>query len=367
MKGSADGSGPNQDVELDRRLQMMASELDSLRKEKEKLVYDHSAVEVENKHLKEMNLKAEQDMQQLKLHANILQHELQACRDDLFRLQPIVQVTDAEIVKQFEHVCEQISSWVDEEISSFETRAGALENGTRFILECGGSEIRAMLQKNPQASEYLIGYVIHQHLQRRVLGKHVYLFGLTPDETTFLRTAEKKMAKLDPPRDNTTIRNWRSETLKALANDKRMQVVGQDVANEIFRVLEQIFPIVRGQRESFMRLYERIIVPAIKLAIDIQVSSALYRFLPDSLEELVLECGKVRIDALKQVGMIDVKTRKTLRLDSPVVADEQGYIGKLLFLVEPQLLRRNDVPEKTTYLRQAMYLVELFHPLEKRK
>lgn len=143
--------------------------------------------------------------------------------------------------------------------------------------------------------------------------------------------------------------------------------MGHEVANEIFRALEQIFPIVRGQGDSLMRLFQKVVTPAIKLAMDMQVSCARYRFYPDMLEEMELDLGKVRIGVLKQTGMIDVKTRKTLRLDSPVVADEQGYIGRVLFVVEPELVRRNNGPEKNTYLRQSTYLLQLDHPLEKRK
>lgn len=128
-----------------------------------------------------------------------------------------------------------------------------------------------------------------------------------------------------------------------------------------------MFPIVRGQRESLIRLYERIVVPATKLAIDIQVSSARYEFFPELFDKPDLKWGKLRLDALKQVAMIDVKTRKTLRFDSPIVADKQGYVGKPLFLIEPQLLRRNEGQVETTRLRQPTYLLELYHPLEKRR
>lgn len=143
--------------------------------------------------------------------------------------------------------------------------------------------------------------------------------------------------------------------------------MGQEVANEIFRVLEQIFPIIRGQGDSLMRLYEKVVIPAIKLALDMQVSCTRYRFSPEMLEEMVSKFNRVRISTLKQNGMIDVKTRKTLRLDSPVVADEQGYIGRPLLLIEPGLLRRNNGSDMNTYLRQPTYLLELDNPLEKRK
>lgn len=143
--------------------------------------------------------------------------------------------------------------------------------------------------------------------------------------------------------------------------------MGHEVANEIFRALEQIFPIVRGQGDSLMRLFQNVVTPAIKLAMDMQVSCARYRFCPEMLEGLELEFDRVRIGVLKLTGMIDVKTRKTLRLDSPVVADEHGYIGRPLFVVEPQLLRRNKGPEKKINLRQSTYLLQLDHPLEKRK
>ena len=42
--------------------------------------------------------------------------ELKTCKDNLFRLQPIIRLTASEISKQYETLCQHVSRWVDNEI-----------------------------------------------------------------------------------------------------------------------------------------------------------------------------------------------------------------------------------------------------------
>ena len=47
----------------------------------------------------------------------MLEKELQACKDDLFRLQPVSQVPDSTIVQRLEYLNVQICDWIASEAS----------------------------------------------------------------------------------------------------------------------------------------------------------------------------------------------------------------------------------------------------------
>ena len=56
----------------------------------------------------------------------------------------------------------------------------------------------------------------------------------------------------------------------------------------------------------------------------------------------------------------------TLKPTTGVVADKNGVFGKCIIMLEPQLYRINKGKEDST-LRQGVYLVQLDHPIAKRK
>ena len=141
----------------------------------------------------------ERRVEQLQEMSSIQHHELQTCKDNLFRLQPIIQLTDSDISKQYETLCQQVSSWVDDEISRFEDKHGYHTNDAT-VTDGGNTRIRRLLNSAPAAGEYLFSTVIHQHIQRQFFGENVILFGLYPKFTEFLHSAEERMAELEPRR-----------------------------------------------------------------------------------------------------------------------------------------------------------------------
>lgn len=132
--------------------------------------------------------------------------ELQTCKDNLFRLQPIIQLTDSDISKQFETLCQRISSWVENEIFTFEDKHGDHTNDAT-ITDGGNTRIRRFLNSTPAAGEYLVSMLIHQHIQSDFFGEKVILFGLRPMFTKFLHSAEERMAELEPRRG--MFQGWR--------------------------------------------------------------------------------------------------------------------------------------------------------------
>ena len=181
-------------------MQTMPSELEFLRKENEELVGTYGGLALEYKRLKSRNEKAQDRIRKLEETKLTLYHDLQVCKDDLFRLQPIADVADTEILRQFENVCERISSWIDEEISLFEREPRSLNAESQMFIFEESPELEDMLQRNSQAGEYLVGAFVHEQLIENVLGDHIFLFGLCSDTAYLLRAAEENMKSLDPPR-----------------------------------------------------------------------------------------------------------------------------------------------------------------------
>ena len=132
------------------------------------------------------------------------QQDLTACQDDLFKLQPRAQVSDADIAEEFNEVCHGIASWVDEEITLYEDshpRTSSLD------LFSGGKDPKAarLLQKYPEAGDLWVKYEIHRCLEQMVFGKDVYLLGLPLEMKHALQEAGHCMASSNPPKGKGTL------------------------------------------------------------------------------------------------------------------------------------------------------------------
>ena len=63
--------------------------------------------------------------------------------------------------------------------------------------------------------------------------------------------------------------------------------------------------------------------------------------------------------------MLNIKNGGYLKPNAPVVADEQGIMGKFIMPLEPGLYRKKGGGDEMT-LRPEVYLVDLDHPVAKR-
>ena len=168
--------------------------------------------------------------------------------------------------------------------------------------------------------------------------------------------------------DSATVSAWRSETLKAITRTEESQKLQEEqiqaMTMDMFESLSETFPVVFGDLERMKRFQDQVMQPASKLAITLRGSCSTYcfhitgtpfpRFKPLTTNRIRDEC------------MIDVKTRMTLKPNTGVVADESGVFGKFIMMLEPGLYRVNKGKEDST-LRRGVFLVELDHPITKRK
>ena len=168
--------------------------------------------------------------------------------------------------------------------------------------------------------------------------------------------------------DPATISAWRSETLKAITRTEESQKLQeqqiQAMTMDMFESLSETFPVVFGNLESMNTFYEQVMQPALKLAITLQGACSTYCF--DIAESPFTKFKPLTTDQIKDHCMIDIKTRMTLKPNAGVVADENGVFGRCIMMLEPGLYRINKGKEDST-LRQRVYLVELDHPIRKRK
>ena len=127
------------------------------------------------------------------------QDELTACKDELFRLQPIAQTPDSRVAKEFENLCQQIVNWIEAEVVIFEKAHP--ENVPEYIFSIGEDRKAAQfMNQHPRSGEHLATHMIHDWLQVHIFRQKVSCLGLSAEATQLLESTEQAMARLDPPR-----------------------------------------------------------------------------------------------------------------------------------------------------------------------
>ena len=114
--------------------------------------------------------------------------ELEACRDDLSRTQPVCEISDASIIDAFDLLGEQIVNWIDDQAPAFEYAFPEVDLGSRFLLD------------HPSGGKYLCRHIVNRYLLEHTFGPNIHLFGIPAEYTHILATIEQVKAALRPPR-----------------------------------------------------------------------------------------------------------------------------------------------------------------------
>ena len=127
------------------------------------------------------------------------QDDLTKCKDELFRLQPIAQIPDSRVVKEFEDLCQQVVNWIEIQVAMFEKAHP--ENGQEYIFSLGEeNKATQFMGQHPRGGEHLAVHMIHRWLQDNLFGRKLSCVGLPAEAIQLLERAEQSMARLDPPR-----------------------------------------------------------------------------------------------------------------------------------------------------------------------
>ncbi|KAL8771826.1 MAG: hypothetical protein Q9209_002764 [Squamulea sp. 1 TL-2023] len=177
-------------------------QLVKLENEHNKLVKAHEVAVKENQGLKEWTAQLVHQLEAMRRMNNSLEQELQACKDDLFSLQPTAKVPDSNIARAYDELHVHISSWVEGEIALFETKYRDQHQRPlpNFFHHGGMSAAADFLAANPDnGGEYLVCCLLQYLLQRMVFGDNILLLGLDASETALLRRIEQGMSMSKPP------------------------------------------------------------------------------------------------------------------------------------------------------------------------
>ena len=154
----------------------------------------------------------------LKLQAK--EEELQKCKDELFALQPLSPISDAQIGHEWERLCGAITQWIDDQaggIGSLQSELKRLSQRDEFSdtvdLYWGADrqELALRSSRYPNIIDVLIRYNIHCLLAKRVFDESVYMFGLGNKSAKLLTMIEEQMNALEPRRGNFVLLRYNEE------------------------------------------------------------------------------------------------------------------------------------------------------------
>lgn len=130
-----------------------------------------------------------------------IQKELQACKDDLFRLQPVSQLPDSTIAQRFEDLNVQIEDWIAAEIARSTDEHRQPGNQPKLFHHGENENAKAFLAKYPEfGGEYYVRSVLQQYLQQVLFHDTILLFALDRGFSVSLQNIENGMSQLKPSR-----------------------------------------------------------------------------------------------------------------------------------------------------------------------
>ena len=161
----------------------------------------------------------------LKLQAK--EEELQKCKDELFALQPLSPISDAQIGHEWERLCGAITQWIDDQaggMGSLQSELKRLNQRDEFNdtidLYWGADrqELALRSSRYPNIIDVLLRYNIHCLLEKRVFDESVYMFGLGSKSAKLLTMIEEQMNALEPRRGNFVLLRYNEEKNDLIAH-----------------------------------------------------------------------------------------------------------------------------------------------------
>ncbi|KAL8821469.1 MAG: hypothetical protein Q9191_007301 [Dirinaria sp. TL-2023a] len=324
--------------------------------------------------LEEARMKDEGELATLREKNLMLAEVLAVWKDELFRGLPASQVPGSALVKEYANLGILICEWIENEIPAYlDSWRKRHDSPPRLDGDNEYPSAKWLLASLPDGTqEYNVQYRLQWMLHDKLFKDDTFLKALlSPYVPEPPQGVDSGMKSLQPDKDEKATRVWRTKTLADVSGTvvfaARLQEATIELAESIFNSIVPYFPIVKRSNTSSLLLREKVIEPAVDLAIKIHASPVLYSFLPQPSMPSVRGKGKELFkDHLLQAKMIDVKSGKALDSKSVVLADGKAKIGTKLATIIPSLLC-NLAYEGSFPLTQEVILITLEDNLRKRK
>ncbi|KAL9595122.1 MAG: hypothetical protein Q9219_006639 [cf. Caloplaca sp. 3 TL-2023] len=296
---------------------------------------------------------------------NRLERENGGLRVDLLRKQPENQKPDYYIVEMYKRLRISISSWVDDELP-FAARDEGFKTQTTSP-RASPDDANFLAKSYTYGLEYLLESLIMTQLHERLYGDNVICFGLSGADDSFLRIAEQALTEIDPPRDVTAIRYLRSELLKGYITTRQFDALRKEelesTTDKVLRVVETVLEGSQDNPGRKSRFNERVMQPAVELAILMNSSATKYSFSDSMSDKSRFKEVPLSARALDSCVVIDVDTRTIVRADMVAVESKDDIIGTQVILLAPGLRRCYPAGASTRKLCSKVAAVKLSNPL----
>lgn len=168
-------------------------------------------IEMLTKQTRDANLgkdELEETNRKLQRQIKELNTNLTECKDDLLRLQPPSQMADSEIGDRYSNLCQQITSWVDDQTEDSEALEQRFEklrtpeslNMDPILNAYLDDNHLSLLHEHSDVVPFVVQYLIHCCLEEYVMGNGIYFYGLDIRNTNLLQEVELGMKLLEPQR-----------------------------------------------------------------------------------------------------------------------------------------------------------------------
>ncbi|KAL8670829.1 MAG: hypothetical protein Q9168_004648 [Polycauliona sp. 1 TL-2023] len=287
---------------------------------------------------------------------------------EVLKRQPMSQLADSQVTDLYKTLNDNISSWVDSEIRSFENQWKKNHDGqypdTNHFQHGNVKPCREFLEANHKyGGEYLTESQIHLQLHELLFKEEKIFAPLGRNETEFVENFEAGLLLLDPPRDITEIRYLRSEMLKGFtaspAFQERREAWMSKAGVGILRYAEKILPTFSGSEDQMRNksFQVRVLEPAFDLAIALKTSSVEYVFSESEFKETQLQAISLANYQWNSCSMIDIDTRAIVNKNKRRGKGGNAVGAKRVLLLAPGLARKSGEIWQT--LHQEMICVKI--------
>lgn len=166
-----------------------------------------------------------------------------------------------------------------------------------------------------------------------------------------------------------TIRNWRSETLRAIfcTDDFREAQRSQAILHckSLYQTLSYLLPDLEARSDGWNSFYEQIFVPALQFSNSIHLATVDYQTLT-RLPKPADKPTTIFRHEMQRCEMMDLSSHKLIRPDNILKMGDDGRIGEQMLCVQPALLRTQRNSVNSIMLCKPIILVKLDEPMARR-
>ncbi|KAI1618642.1 hypothetical protein EDD37DRAFT_677723 [Exophiala viscosa] len=283
----------------------------------------------------------------------LLKTSLEECKDRIFSMQPVQGMSDTQLQTSYTDLCNSIEYWVEEQFDEVEDvirkviTAGRPVSGPHVVWDHISKATFHVVKLNPELNNALLVALMSRYLYSQFLSADRVYPGLPDNTEAYLRDINIGINNISPAKDMDSIQSWRVDLYRTLSSLESAKKYRENALRFASTTIQTSFKAVRSMdmdTRTGKSTCNHLVADTADLAGHIRQSMTMYDFGDDPYEITKAVNGVLKLENWKNFKIIDSRTGQALRSSAVPVADENGRVGKILFVVHPAFIRK---PTKT--------------------